>query len=456
MIENERYYKSIKKLDNKPEYLFAWELREAVARKISLTIWGEGYLFQSNNKKINDCFKKAEFICELQNTLAYIERNCSMYGRAIITINKTESGDYMLNVADPYYFSGVGKAFIQPQLAVIWQRFVVDTKHFIVESIYDCNKVVNKLYTSQDGKEIRVFEGEAEILKKFRLQKEWIHNLGFPPVVEFVNIPNFFTKTLNEGYITLTDWFPAVQFEKTAYLAKKNLEKELAYCHSRIAVDNATQNFINKLNAATDVWDNDLVISTDTGAEVKFMPGNGDYTKYTQTLDHIFDIYFKLCGQSRFSEGGGAQKTVAETSSIRTGMIEQTNQKIKLREFQTKVLLRKLFACYGLIKDYWEFKEDEEFDFRINGNILKDEAIWVDTQMKLIQLGVKTEIDLIQDVFNIPKDEAERKFESNKDWLEQNSMGLEEFGLEEDESNEASLNKTTGEHRKDPAKRGEA
>lgn len=447
---------NIKKIGDSLEYLFAWNMREALARKISLTIWGEGYLFQTDNKKIGDIFKKVEFLNQLEQTLSYVERNCSMYGRAIITINKTKTGEYMLNVADPFYFSGVGKVFVHPQLAVIWQKFVVDNKHFLIESKYDTQKVVNYVYTEQGEKRIRVLGQESYILNKLRIEKEWVHNLGFVPVVEFANIPNFNTRMLNDGYYKLTDWFPAVQFEKTAWIVKKNLEKEMEYCHSRIAVENATQNFIDKITRNMSVVHNDLIINTDTGGEVKFMQGNGDYLKYTQTLEHLFDFYFKLAGQSRFSEGGGAQKTVAETASIRTGMIEQTKQKIRLRQNQVKDLLRKLFACYGVIKNYWEFKDNEEFNFRINGNILKDENQWVDTQTKLIQLGVKTEIDLIQDIYNIPKEDAERKFESNKDWLEQNSMGLEEFGLEEAESESGNINKTTGEHKNDPAKRGEA
>lgn len=446
----------IKKLDsNNKEHAFAWQLREALARKISLTIWGDGFLFQSDNKKINEVFKKVEFLNQLENTLSYVERNCSMYGRAIITINKTKTGEYMLNVADPFYFSGVGKAFIQPQLAVIWQRFITDTKHYLVETRYDTEKVVNYVYTEENGTKTRVLGEEAEILEEFQLEKEWVHNLGFVPVVEFVNIPKYQTKMMNEGYVELTDWYPAVQFEKTIYIIKKNLEKEMEYCHSRIVIENATQRLINKLTHNMEVVSGDLIISTDTGAQVSYQQGVSDYTKFISSMEGGFDIYFKLAGQSRFSEGGGAQKTVAETATIRTAMIEQTKQKIRLRQNQVKDLLRKIFACYGVIKNYWEFKDEEEFNFRINGNITKDETAWIDNETKLIQLGVKTEVDLVQDIYNLPKDEAERKFQSNKDWLEQNSMGLEEFGLEEDEK-DGSIDKTTGEHKDDPAKRGEA
>ncbi len=456
MIDFTNSKNDVRKLGDKPEFTFAWQLREALARKISLTIWGDGYLFQTDNKKISDVFKKTEFLNQLENTLSFIERNCSMYGRAIITINKTKTGEYMLNVAEPFYFSGVGKAFIQPQLAVIWQRFVVDTKHYLVESRYDTQKVVNNVYVDENNTKTRVLGQETEILKQFQMEKEWVHNLGFVPVVEFVNIPKFQTKMMNEGYVEITDWYPAASYEKTIYIVKKNLEKEMEYCHSRIVIENATQRLISKLTQNMDIVNGDLVISTDTGAQVSYQQGANDYTKYINSMEGLFDIYFKLAGQSRFSEGGGAQKTVAETATIRTATIEQTKQKIRLRQNQVKDLLRKIFACYGVIKNYWEFADGEEFDFRINGNITKDETSYIDNQMKLIQLGVKTEVDLVQDIFNIPKDEAEKKFQSNKDWLEQNSMGLEEFGLEKDENDDNAIDKTTGEHKDDPSKRGEA
>lgn len=446
---DKEYYKKCYETEKN---IFAWQMREMLARKSSLLIWGNNYLFQSNNEKISSTFKKVEFLNNLSQMLPYIERNCSLYGRALITINKTRGDEFMLNVAEPYYFNGVGKAFVQPQLAVIWQRYYVDNMHFLVESTYTTTKVVNRVYQKDDNdkEKLLVLGAESEILEKLQIEKEWVHNFGFVPVVEFTNIPYISQNFNNSTYIRLTDWFPAFQFEELAYQAKKNLAKEFFYCHSRIGVENASQNLIDSLKAMGDgVADNDIIINTDVGANVHFIPGNGDFTKYTSSFDNIMDFYFKFAGLSRFSEGGGAQKTVAETSSIRSAMIENVKQKISLRENQVNDLLRKVFACYGVIKDYWEFNKDEEFDFRINGNILKDETSWIDNQLKLIDNGIITPVDLIQDIFNISKQDAEKKFQSNRDWLEENNIKALELGDDENEFSEnddSGFDRTTGEH----------
>ena len=64
------------------------------------------------------------------------------------------------------------------------------------------------------------------------------------------------------------------------------------------------------------------------------MNGTGDFTHYTKSLNDLIDVYFKFCGLSKFSEGGGAQKTQSETASIRSNLVETTQSKIVLREKQ--------------------------------------------------------------------------------------------------------------------------
>lgn len=449
---------------SKDEALFYNSLRESLARQMSKNIWGGGFQFSSGNDSIENKFKKINHLNKLDNLFSYIEKYCSMYGRAVITINKTDSGDFMLSMNSPIWYNGVGKVFIQPQLAIIYQRFTVGNNMYVVKSTYTNKYVKNELYTNYDGKVIRVFDKETEIFKELRIKKFWEHNLGFPPIIEFTNLPFYQFNWLTEEFVRLSDWYPAVQFEKLIWTTAENLRKELAFNHSRIVID-GNQTILNRLRGDNDFGSlsieerNEFIISAENGgADVKFQPGNGDFTKYTSTMEHLMDFYFKLSGSSRFSEGGGAQKTVAETSTIRSSMIETINQKMVLRQKQCVDLISKMLCCYGAItkEDYWNGTTD--FEFKINGNILEDETSHIDNQLKLIQNGIISPIDFIQDLFKLNRVDAEKKFEEVKKFNEENDImnvltsHLEEEGSDDGESN---FNQATGEH-KDLAKQGKA
>ena len=452
---NEEKLKTLCSCENKAEDSFKWSIREMFARKMSSTIWGQGYIFQSNNKNIEKKFKKFEKMNRLLNLLSYAERYLSLYGRAIITINKTKTGDIMLNMPNPFFFNGVGKVFVQPQLAVVWQRYKIDTYLYVVKTTYDCEKVVNELYTQDaEGKNTRVFDKEAEILKSLEIEPTWYHHLGFVPVVELTNISFYQFNFNNLEFASLADWYPSAFLEPILYTTFKNLQKELKFCHSRLLIENADQRTMETLRQkmAIDIEDNDFIVETEVGANYKPQPGNGDFTKYTQTLDHLMDFYFKFAGGSRFSEGGGAQKTVAETSTVRSAMIESVNNKLVLRNEQISDLLKKVLCALDCISDYWD--SEEYFTFKVNGNILRDNTTFIDNIIKQIENGLMSVEEGIQEIRQISKEQASEIFENIKTFNEENnimnSMMMSEETFNNEESN---FNQTTGEH-KDPAKQG--
>lgn len=433
---------------------YRWGMREALARKNASNIWGNSFLFQSQEDKITKKFNRLNKLNNLQNLFSFIEREVSKYGRSLITINKTETGDVLFNVIPPIFFSGVGKAFWTPQLAEVYQKFTIDNKNIIVKSIYTTKEVRNEFYTLGEKNELLVMDATSEIEDYLRIPKYWKHNLGFVPVVEITNI-SFYNFNFNQySYIMCSDWYPAAQYEELAYQAFVDLEKELFLNHSRIIGTEATQQLIQKWSSHTsgrfDIGD--FILETDPGAEIKIMNGNGKFTEYTNVIDSIFDIYFKMSGNSRFSEGGGAQKTVAETSSIRSQMIETTTQKIKLRETQIKDLIFKALAIYKVV-DYFN-SEDRIFEFKINGNILKDDSQYIDNQLKKIEVGVITPIDMIMEQYNVNEMEAKDIYEENKKFNEENMEFLSQSFLESESNQEKSKNEL-GEH-KDLAKKGEA
>lgn len=447
---------------NTQQEMFAWNMREFLARTNAIKIWGNGFTFETENNKLNKAFKRFANMNQLENLMGFIERNCSKYGRTVITLNKTKSGDIMLNIPNPFYFNGIGKVFVQPQLAVVWQKFVKDNKTFVVKSTYDVEKCVNEVYTIDEEK-IRVFDRESEILKELQLEKVWNHNMGIVPVVEITNIPFFQFEFNNYDFVTITDWYPAYHFERLAWDTYKNLIKELYFCHSRIVFENANQELVNmvkqlerQIDLGEEVKLNDFILESEVGSQFKPMVGMGDFTKYTDTMNQIFDFYFKFAGNSRFSEGGGAQKTVAETSATRSSMIETMNQKINLRTKQVTDLLRKVFVALGLIKDYWD--DNNEFNFKINGNLTKDDSAYIDNMLKLVDAGAMSVVDVIQDVFKLTKQDAQKRFEDIKKFNEENNIInplMEMANQLDNEANNGSKISETGEHKDLANKRGE-
>lgn len=443
------------KLSKNKKDMFKWQMRDTLARKMSSTIWGQKYIFQARDLAIENKFGRLEKINNLPNLFGFIERELSLNGRVVVTINKSKSGDILLNIPNPFYLTTVGKAFVQPELAVIYQKFTVENHSFIVKSRYDTKKVISEVYKINDQNEtIRVWDQETEILEMLQIEKEWNHDLGFVPVVEFTNLPYYQYDLLNNNFFYLSDWAPGTMFEEMCYTTLKNLKKELVYCHSRIGIENANQELMQEIamvmkrDGLDDGEDfSDFIIETDVGANFKVQPGNGDFTKYTSVLDHLMDFYFKFCGSSRFSEGGGAQKTVAETSTVRSAMIESVNNKIILREAQIMDLLKKCLCAYGVIPkdDYW-FSENP-FSFKINGNISRDETTFIDNLQKQVSMGTMSLVDAIQEIDQISEQEAQVKFERINKFNDKYGLNFNFNDFDSNSDNDSNFDKETGTHK---------
>lgn len=417
-------------------------LRNSLAQRNSNNIWGNGFVFDSKNEKLIKAFKKLDKNNRLNQLFYYAQIQKSLYGRAIITINKNSGGDIMLNIVDPYYFSQVGRVFVTETLAVIWQRFVLDNYHFYLKSTYDTEKVVNEWYQESENKmdEIQlIYDAEKVIPKQFQVPKVWHHNLGFVPILETFNYP--YRSTLWQAamfnFIELADWFNCYFLEDTFFDTLKNLEKEINFCHSRILIDGMNQKDIeniltaNKINPKIKLGD--YIIASDVGAKISPVAGIGDFTKYTNAMNEIMDFYFKFSNSSRFSDGGGAQKTSGEVAQSRNNTVETIHQKITNNEYDFTILIAKSLAAMGEM-DY--FADDYEFSFKINGNIQKDDTVYLDNIIKQVNLGTMSIQEAIAQLRNVDYNTADtiyqeiKKFNEKNDIMTSNSLGSMDLGFE--------------------------
>lgn len=412
-------------------------MRRYLARRNASIIWGNGFKLNTKEDKLEKFFNKYNRINRLEETFYFIEELLSLYGGAIVSINKTADGNFYINICDPLFANQIGKTFYQEQLAVVWQYIIQDNFHWLIKSTYDTKKCVNDLYTYEENtwKKVSVFDTTIELPNGMVLEREWYHNLGAVPVVEFNNYPNKFHQMMSFNSIQQADWYNARSFEPLFYTAYKNFKTELALNHSRIGIENANQQIVQNIEGqfGLDKEAKDIIggyiIDTPTGSKLSVINGVGDFASYSNAMDSIMDFYCKFANASRFSEGGGAQKTSQETKNVRSAQIEGINTKIQLREKKITELLAKLFGCGGLV----DYQTDSlPFTFKINGNIQKEDTTFLDNIIKQVSLGTMTIEEAIADLRHIPIQNAKEIFKYIKKFNEENDIVISNSGVEEE------------------------
>ena len=139
-------------------------LRDTIARRWAQNIWGGGYVFQHADKKVNDTFNEFSIKNKLLEQMTYIERMLSANGRVLVTLNETESGDVMLNIAPPYYLANVARTFCTPTLAVVYQTFNHDQDAYVIKSTYTLQQVKHEVYSyNKDSDEVNLLGDSGKI-----------------------------------------------------------------------------------------------------------------------------------------------------------------------------------------------------------------------------------------------------------------------------------------------------
>lgn len=408
-------------------------MRRYLAKRNSTIIWGSGIVFESQDEKLtsffNDYYRKQQIL----PLMVWTEELLSRYGRVIITISKTRDGKYKLNLTDPVFLNAVGKSFFTEELAVVWQRFVYDNQNFWVKSTYTKQYCKNEIFVGDETNKIRIFDQTETLPKECQVEPVWHHNLGFIPLVEITNFPNLAWMGANVAYNEQTDWYNGILFESLYYQAFTDFRKELILNHSRIGIENATQQQIQAIEKSFKGIENqdilkDYTINTNPGSKVTVIPGVGDFGSYTNAMDTIMDFYCKFANSSRFSDGGGAQKSTQEVKTTRSAQVEAINTKITLRELKWTEIFAKFFSCYKLM-DY--HSEDLPFTFKINGNIQKDETILLDGVIKQVNLGTMSIVEAIAALRKISLKDAEAIFEKIQEFNSENDLLTSMMGMDD-------------------------
>lgn len=422
----------------KDKAIFIDNMRNYLARRNATIIWGNGSLLETDDEKIQDFWNRYYRKHRLNELFFWVEEMVSKNGKAMLHLMLTEEKEWKVMVADPFFMSFVAKSFYTEEEAVVWSRPYQDMSSMYMKTTYTKTYMETE-YANEKG-ELIAWDEVVKLKPNAKVKSgRYYHNLGFVPVVEILNYPNMNLYYTFPKVVELTDWYNAVSFESLAYQAYKDFKKELKLNHSRVFIEGISQQAAQKI--ARDAFDlddldrrenilGDYVINVNNGSKVTVNPGVGDFSIYTNTLNEILDFYCKFANTSRFSEGGGAQKSSQELKTTRSAQVESIVAKISLREERYTELLAKLFSANELMS-YED--SDVPFVFKINGNLQKEETVFLDNVIKQVNLGTMSMKEAISKLRNIPLSQAEVVFDEIKEFNEANDIMTSTSGMEMEE-----------------------
>ena len=103
---------------------------------------GRGIEFKHNNPKIHEYWHRIEQINNFTEFMFIVSRMISENGGAIVSISRNINGDPLVNVANPYYASGVETSYCSTDMAVIIESTYIDNSLHLIRSVYDTEKIV--------------------------------------------------------------------------------------------------------------------------------------------------------------------------------------------------------------------------------------------------------------------------------------------------------------------------
>lgn len=342
-------------------------------------LFGKGIKFDSEDKRKKDLFKRLSRINKFDDLMQQTAQAANYYGRAIWTIDKTKSGDFMISLIGDDLFQNVMKVEITPFSAVLMRRKVIGINVFYITEFWT-DKYVERAFQWWDDQNKTTFNLNANILQKLgfngipkelQIPSREIHNLGFIPIVEVPNKPNRNVLSSDTSQLAddanavnmplhinngLREWYKSEILDKTrvhAYLTDDELKK-LETRASTLGL------------ALEDIIVRSARMGADNNKAVEVSPSSHDGMKYGEPLKVKIDLFMIACGYSPIF-GSENEKTEAETLFSKD--LDQRTTKTKRRRYLELLneLFRKIFVYKGLMNSV---DDEEDFSIEINENMV--------------------------------------------------------------------------------------
>ena len=408
-------------------------LQNLVARHATRLLWGQGFkLSSTTNNKIDKFLKKFikstrfQFLMETNEKLlsGYGFSQGLPYGRTVITIDKSESGEIKLSIADPRFVNKVGMVFIQEELAVIWKKINLDDKMYWLRQVYDTEKVVSSLFDNPNNgdtppnndstdysQELNIWGYNRKVSPENRIREVWYHNMGICPIVQFFNLPDM---SFINYYIgdNADNRVQGNALQKTLNNIIKQYNKALIINKARLighfppeVINNITKNWAKDTNFAfNDMFFNTTALNGMGEADIQILQPKLQLTEYLEQIRKTTELYFNYSGYSFDANTDKSDLTATGSIMGRELDIITTNAKRNWRQSEVERLITKVLIAAGLIS-----KDDTEdkFSFEININLLINTLTQAQTSQMLLEKGITSRVREIAKIHNISLEDAQ-------------------------------------------------
>lgn len=336
-------------------------------------LFGQGIVINSDNEKIKNFLQKTIKKNKFDDLMLDIAEQVNYWGRVILTIDRSETGEFVFSYATPELMQIIDKIEITPFSAKIMKRKVVGNRIFFVNEIWT-SKYVKRSLTVADkqGNFVQSYDpqdhGEVPDDLKIPLYEE--HNLGFVPFIEITNKParNLMLSSTND-YARLADDYAVRHMPIHINNGMRQMLKEEILGKSKLAgfIDTGE---IKKRGGVEDFILADAVIETkpigNGSTTVATQASTYDGMKWLEPQKQKINIYARGCGYSDLFPTENAQ-TEAETLYSKDN--NQRKMKSKRRRYTELLteLFTKLLVYKGLMTD---LDADPDFSVEIKENVV--------------------------------------------------------------------------------------
>lgn len=414
-----------------PAFQFV-NLVKQVGRTAAETLLGGGIEFKHKNEEYHKIWHDFERRVNFFNIMWNVEEMTSQIGVVFITLNRSKTGELWLNIAQPYYSNGMGYSFANEEIAVMFERFEIDNKSYIIRSVYDREKVVRTAWDNETHNRVDVFEVSTKLPPEKQFNEVDYHHFGFVPVFAMYNRPYFpfitnygqgfyfyspwnttYNQSLiNSGINELADWANCSGLPVLANYAMQQFYKELSFAKTRVVSNSNINSYQdNELAQDNNQWElinSDFFINKNGGEQISIMQNPNHFIDYQESYDYLFRMFFKWCGYSYVGDTSSAQKTAQESFQRYEDTLRTCEWKRTEHGRQWKNIIVKIYKAMGIDL----YKNEDDWSFEIRRNVIVDKAVLIDNLTKQQQLGIIDRAEMISQIKNIDYDQAEALVDS--------------------------------------------
>jgi len=394
-----------------------FSLKEMITNHGRRLLWGRGFsLVGKDRKVIQKIFEQMRvetFFGEYFNLL-------SNEGHCIITIDRTLTGELVLNIPLLSGMSNVALVRKTEELAVIWQKFIYDHSNYYMRTTYDREKTINEFFHDAGGgtpSTTQILGESRKIANYLRVKQIDYHNFGFVPVLFCPNLPhaNFSLDSVGFWYpddVPSGDGLQSLQEEIVQILGA--IDWELNYNITRIfamltpAEEQQMRkdpewalNRVNRMVVSNSAMGINKIIQESGRSPLTVLQGDPKLESLTHYLDYTIDRAYNLRGYNspQGTREHGTNKTSGEISLNMQNDLLTTNEKRLIQTAQINRLIQMLGKAMG--------KEEIDCKIVIHGMSTTEITKLTDSTILQVQNGLLDRKSAVMKLNSCSEDEAD-------------------------------------------------